>query len=67
MTDAAGYAGRQIYVTGASGMVGSWLVRSLLCSGASVVAFLREEEWTPAFSLHEGLERTFESYRLVLA
>ena len=44
MTDASAYSGRTVFVTGASGIVGSWLVRSLLGGGASVVALLRDED-----------------------
>jgi len=44
MTDASAYAGRTVFVTGASGIVGSWLVRSLLAAEASVVALLRDED-----------------------
>jgi len=44
MTDSGAYAGRTVFVTGASGIVGSWLVRSLLAGGASVVVLLRDED-----------------------
>lgn len=44
MTEATEYAGRTVFVTGASGIVGSRLVRSLLAAGASVVALLRDED-----------------------
>ena len=44
MTDVAAYAGRTVFVTGASGIVGSWLVRGLLAAGADVVALVRDED-----------------------
>jgi CDP-glucose 4,6-dehydratase len=44
MTEAPMYAGRTVFVTGASGIVGAWLVRHLLSDGASVVALLRDED-----------------------
>jgi CDP-glucose 4,6-dehydratase len=44
MTDAVGYAGRTVFVTGASGIVGSWLVRALIGGGASVVALVRDDD-----------------------
>jgi CDP-glucose 4,6-dehydratase len=44
MTEVTPYAGRTVFVTGASGIVGSWLVRSLLSSGADVVALVRDED-----------------------
>jgi CDP-glucose 4,6-dehydratase len=44
MTDLLAYDGRTVFVTGASGIVGSWLVRSLLAGGAAVVALVRDED-----------------------
>lgn len=36
--------GRSVLVTGATGMIGSWLVKDLLASGANVVALVYERE-----------------------
>lgn len=44
MTDLSAYGGRTVFVTGAGGIVGSWLVRSLLSGGAAVVALVRDED-----------------------
>ena len=44
MTESGRYAGRTVLVTGASGIVGSWLVRSLLGAGATVVALVRDDD-----------------------
>lgn len=44
MTDLHAYRGRTVFVTGASGIVGSWLVRSLLSGGAAIVALVRDED-----------------------
>ncbi|MBI2775683.1 MAG: GDP-mannose 4,6-dehydratase [Chloroflexi bacterium] len=44
MTDLRAFDGRTTFVTGASGIVGSWLVRSLLAQGAHVVALIRDED-----------------------
>jgi CDP-glucose 4,6-dehydratase len=48
---------RPVFVTGASGLLGSWLVRHLLASGADVVALVRD--WIPRSELATGglLER----------
>ena len=39
----ASLAGRSVFVTGASGVVGSWLVKELLSQGTTIVALLRDE------------------------
>ena len=44
MTDLGVYHGRTVFLTGASGIVGSWLARSLLSEGAAVVALVRDED-----------------------
>ncbi len=36
------WQGRKVFVTGATGMVGSWLVKELLAQGASVVALVQD-------------------------
>lgn len=46
------WAGRRAFVTGATGIVGSWLVRSLLADGAYVVALVRDSD--PASELIRG-------------
>ena len=43
------WAGRNVLVTGATGLVGSWLVRRLLGEGARVVALVRD--WDPQSEL----------------
>lgn len=43
MTDPRQYDGKVVLVTGATGVVGSWLVRDLLDQSASVVALIRDE------------------------
>ena len=44
MTDASQLTGRTAFVTGASGIVGSWLVRALLDAQVTVIALVRDEE-----------------------
>jgi CDP-glucose 4,6-dehydratase len=43
MTDPGPYRGKVVLVTGATGVVGSWLVKDLLEQGASVVTLIRDE------------------------
>jgi CDP-glucose 4,6-dehydratase len=43
---------RPVFVTGATGLVGSWVVRSLLDHGADVVALIRD--WVPESELISG-------------
>lgn len=45
----SGWAGRRVLVTGATGLVGSWLVRRLLQEGARVHALVRD--WDPQSEL----------------
>lgn len=38
------WAGRRVFVTGATGIVGGWLVKDLLAAGAHVVALVRDAD-----------------------
>ncbi|HET8783312.1 MAG TPA: NAD-dependent epimerase/dehydratase family protein, partial [Pyrinomonadaceae bacterium] len=44
---------RPVFVTGASGLLGSWLVRRLLTAGADVVCLVRD--WVPQSELVRGM------------
>src|ERR671933_736735 len=40
----SGWGGRRVFVTGATGIVGAWLVKELLGRGAQVVALVRDPD-----------------------
>jgi CDP-glucose 4,6-dehydratase len=52
MRDAGFWNRRRVLVTGASGMVGSWLVKQLLADGAVVVALVLDDD--PQTELHRS-------------
>src|SRR5947209_18984326 len=54
--EAVGLNGRSALVTGAFGLLGSWLVKALLGGGARVVALRRDEPVTSSLELL-GLDR----------
>lgn len=49
MTSAGEWKGRRVLVTGATGLVGTWLCRRLLKEGASLIALVRD--WDPQSDL----------------
>jgi CDP-glucose 4,6-dehydratase len=50
---------RRVFVTGATGIVGSWLVKDLLALGASVVALVRDSDPQSEFFRSGDYKRTF--------
>jgi CDP-glucose 4,6-dehydratase len=52
VTNPSFWLDRPVFVTGASGLVGSWLVKRLLASGAEVVCLVRD--WVPQSELNKS-------------
>jgi CDP-glucose 4,6-dehydratase len=52
---------RPVFVTGASGLVGGWLIRRLLAAGADVVCLIRD--WVPQSELNKS--RLIENVKVV--
>ncbi len=52
------WAGRRVFVTGATGIVGGWLVKDLLAAGASVVALVRDPDPQAEFYRSGDYRRT---------
>ncbi len=53
------WRGRRVFVTGASGIVGAWLVKDLLALDASVVALVRDADPQSEFFRSGDYRRTF--------
>lgn len=52
------WSGKRVFVTGATGLVGSWLVKELLKSGAFVVALVRDADPQSEFYRSGDYQRT---------
>lgn len=60
MVDVGGFwRGRNVLVTGASGFLGSWMVKELRARGAFVVGLLRDQPGRAASALHLDAEPDF--------
>lgn len=53
------WQGRRVFVTGATGIVGAWLVKDLLALGAHVVALVRDADPQSEFFRSGDHQRTF--------
>lgn len=60
--DVGDWKGRNVFVTGATGIIGSWLVDDLLSLGANVVAFVLEIDKGSEFSRSRNIERVSKVY-----
>ena len=58
VTAADFWTGRQVFVTGATGIVGGWLVKDLLAAGAHVVALVRDADPQAEFYRSGDYQRT---------
>jgi CDP-glucose 4,6-dehydratase len=57
------WAGRNVFITGANGFVGSWLARELVEQGASVVVLVRDLTPRAGLALHPGLSERVTQVR----
>ncbi|MBN1562515.1 MAG: GDP-mannose 4,6-dehydratase [Anaerolineae bacterium] len=56
------WQGRRVFVTGATGMVGTWLVKELLATGAFVVTLIRDADPQSELFRSEDYRRTTAVY-----
>jgi CDP-glucose 4,6-dehydratase len=58
LTEASGFwQNRRVLLTGATGMIGSWLVKELLAAGCQVTAFVRDNDWQSELYRSRDIER----------
>src|SRR5205085_8742435 len=57
VTTSGFWQGRRTFVTGATGLIGSWLVKSLLGAGAEVVSLIRDAELQSELYRSQSIER----------
>jgi CDP-glucose 4,6-dehydratase len=57
------WSGRNVFITGANGFVGSWLARELVEQGATVVALVRDLTPRAGLALHPGLAERLTQVR----
>jgi CDP-glucose 4,6-dehydratase len=51
------WKGRRVLVTGATGLIGSWLVKKLILDGAEVIALVRDADWQSELYRNRDIER----------
>jgi CDP-glucose 4,6-dehydratase len=51
------WQGRRVFITGATGLIGSWLVKNLISTGAEVVALIRDADLQSELYRSRAIER----------